>query len=279
MTLTVNDLVDFTYCGKKLSDFGCVIGGLDTSGGLEARDLGNKLNMNPIDLKFLKKQKSVWPTYDDMLSANISIIKDTCHGELPFFTQAEAAAIIRWLNQPKYREFIPEYSRNDWMVNSHYYVTFNIQPLATGSSVYGFSLEMNSNAPFGYYDKVELTNDAPTLTVEDISDEQGYQYPIVELTALTDGVIVLNNSLDNRYTLIDNCVAGEVITLDGEKGSIKSSVNHEKLYSDFNYFYPRIINTMSDAGVDSRENFYKVRANAANITKFEYTPICKIEFV
>ena len=278
MTIKMNDLVDFTYCGKKLSDFSCIIGGVTANTGIEAMDLGNKLNMNPIALPFLKKQKSVYPTYDDMLTATISIIKDPCEGSL-YFTQAEAKAILRWLNQPVYREFVPEYSDENWMVSTHYYVTFNVQPLVNGSNVCGFSLEMNSNAPFGYYDKVEITNNTSSLVVNDTSDEQGYQYPIVELTVTTDGTVVLLNSADNRYTLVDNCVAGEVLTFDGEKGIITSSEEHEKLYSDFNYFYPRIVNSMNDDGSDLRTNTYTIRGGAANITKFEYTPICKIEFV
>ena len=278
MTIQTNDLTDFTYCGKKLSDFSCVIGGVTVNAGIDAVSLGNQINLNPINLPFLKKQKSVYPTYDDMLESTISIIKDPCLNA-PIFTQAEARAIMRWLNQPTYREFIPEYSSNDWMINSHYYVTFNVQPLVGGSDVYGFSLEMKSNAPFGYYDRVVITNNTTTLSVEDTSDEQGYQYPIVELTVLTAGTVVLQNEADTRYTLIDNCVVGEVLTLNGEKGTITSSELHDKLYSDFNYFYPRIINSMNDSGVDSRTNNYKVRANTANITRFEYSPICKIEFV
>lgn len=278
MIIQTNDLIDFVYCGKKLSDFSCVIGGLTVNGGIDAVNLGNQLNLNPINLPFLKKQKSVYPTYDDMLESTISIIKNPCLNS-PIFTQAEARAIIRWLNQPAYREFIPEYSNESWMVKTHYYVTFNVQPLVGGSDVYGFSLEMKSNAPFGYYDKVSLSNNSPTLSVEDISDEQGYQYPIVELTVTMAGTVVLQNTIDTRYTLIDNCVAGEVITLDGEKGMINSSENHDKLYSDFNYFYPRIINSMDENGNDLRINNYKVRSNVANITKFEYSPICKIEFV
>lgn len=279
MTIQTNNLTDFTYCGKKLSDFSCVIGGITVNDGLDVVDIGNKLNMNPINLPFLKKQKSVYPTYDDMLESTISIIKNTCNGDSPIFTHAEAKEIMRWLNQPAYREFIPEYSSVDWMVNSHYYVTFNVQPLVNGSDVYGFSLEMKSNAPFGYYDRVVINNDAPTLSVEDVSDEQGYQYPIVELTVLTAGTVVLQNDMDSRYTLVDNCVVGEVLTFDGEKGVITSSEDHNGLYSDFNYFYPRILNNMSEAGIDNRINNYKTRANAANITRFEYSPICKIEFV
>jgi len=279
MTITVNDLIDFTYCGKKLSDFGCVIGGVDTSGGLDTTDIGNKLNLNPIDLPFLKKQKSVWPTYDEMLGATISIIKDPCQNE-PFFTHTEARDIVRWLNQPKYREFIPEYTRPDWDIRAHYHVTFNIQALTVGSSVSGFSLEMISDAPFGYYDEITIDNNSPTLTLNDISDEQGYIYPTVKLEVVTAGAIVLSNSMESRHTVIDNCEVGEIITLDGERGIITSeNADHKTLFNDFNYIYPRVLNSMNDDGTDSRQNVYTTKTNAALIKELKYSPICKIHFV
>ena len=278
MTVEVNDLRDFTYCGKKLSDFHCVIGGLST-GGLDTTDIGNKLNMNAVNLPFLKKQKSVWATYDDMLTSTISIIKDPCLNE-PFFTHSEAIAIMRWLNQPKYREFIPEYSRDDWQTTVHYNVTFNVQALTVGSSVCGFSLEMESSAPFGYYDEVVISNNAPTLTMTDTSDEQGYIYPIVKLEVVTAGAVVLSNSAEARHTIIDNCEVGEIITLDGERGFITSeNADHATLFNDFNYFYPRVWNSMDDQGNDIRQNVFTVRVNAANIIELKYSPICKIEFV
>lgn len=279
MTVEINDLRDFTYCGKKLSDFNCVIGGLSTGGGLDTIDVGNKLNMNAVNLPFLKKQKSVWATYDDMLTSTISIIKDPCLNE-PFFTHGEAIAIMRWLNQPKYRDFIPEYSRADWQTTVHYNVTFNVQALTVGSSVCGFSLEMESSAPFGYYDEVVIDNDSPTLTLNDISDEQGYIYPIVKLEVVTAGAIVLSNTMESRHTVIDNCEVGEIITLDGEKGIITSeNAEHKTLFNDFNYIYPRVINSMNDDGTDNRQNVYTTKTNAALIKELKYSPICKIHFV
>lgn len=278
MTIEVNDLVDFTYCGKKLSDYGCVVGGL-SAGGLDTTDIGNKLNMNAVGLPFLKKQKSVYPTYDDMLKSTITIIKDPCNVD-PFFTHPEAVEIMRWLNQPKYREFIPEYSRLEWDAHVHYYVTFNVQALTVGSSITGFSLEMESNAPFGYYDPVDITNNTSTLTINDMSDEQGYVYPIMKIEVVSAGNIVITNTMEKRYTVIDNCEVGEIITLDGEKGSIVSeNAQHKTLYNDFNYFYPRIWNKMDDNGLDSRENIFAVKADAALIKEVIYAPICKIYFV
>ena len=48
--------------------------------------------------------------------------------------------------------------------------------------------------------------------------------------------------LDDQHILVKNCVAGELLTFDGEHLIIQSNKGHIRLYSDFNYNFPRLIN-------------------------------------
>lgn len=280
MSTIANDFIDFSYCGHTLSEYHGFIGEINGTAGVAPVEIGSVLSLNPVELKPIKKRKSVVATYDSYVEKQFSFFKNICEGDSSgFFSRSEVTEIIRWLNQPRYEKFTPIYTDPTWPTVS-YWATFNVQPIIYLGNVIGFQLDMTTNAPFGYYDEVTVTG-TDTLTIEDMSDEQGFIYPKCTITINTDGHLILFNSKDsNEKTIISNCVAGETFTLNGETGTIYLSPfsQHENLQDDFNYVFPKIYNVMSDIGIDDRINVFTTNLQDTQIT-MKYRPISKFGLI
>jgi len=276
MSTIANDFIDFSYCGHTLSEYDGIIGDINGGDGVSPIDIGNVLNLNPVELKPLKKRKSVVATYDSYVEKQFSFFKNLCSGS-DHYTREEVSEIIRWLNQPRYERFTPVYTDTTFP-DVHYFATFNVQPIIYIGNVIGFQVNMTTNAPFGYYDEVTLT-DTDSLTIVDTSDEQGFIYPVCSITAASDGHLILTNNRDsNNRTIIANCQQGETITVDGEHGTITTSEPHVNLYNDFNYVFPKIWNRMESDGTDNVTNVFSVNDSGATIS-MTYAPISKFGLI
>lgn len=276
MSVIANDFIDFYYCGHTLSEYNGIIGDINGSSAGDPVDIGSVLSFNPVELKPLKKRKSVYTTYDDYVEKQFSFFKNPCSG-LSYYSRGEVAEIIRWLNQPRYERFVPMYTDTAWPV-VHYYASFNVQPITYQGNVIGFQLNMTTNAPFGYYEEVTFSA-VDTLEIEDTSDEQGFIYPTCSIEMSHNGHIILTNSRDiDNKTIISNCVSGEIITLNGERGTITSSKTHSNLYDDFNYVFPKIWNKMESDGTNHRLNIFSANRSDTNIT-ITYEPISKFGLI
>ncbi len=274
----MNEFEDFEYCGKRLSDFGSMLGNIGGVGGTQDLNGGNKLNFIDVNTPYLKRFKNVTSRYDECLERTYYIIKKPCDISQGSYTMQECNAIMRWLNQQSYKKFRPIYSDYEWQ-EVYYRASFNIDPIVFEDEVIGFTLTMKTDAPFGYYPDVERSGSCP-FTIEDISDEIGYIYPVVEITsasALAE-LRLINNRDTEHYTSILNVAAGETIYLNGNNKSISSNISHAELFQDFNYNFPKLINTMSNDGVDDRENVFTATNGTSVVSatiKVSYTPICK----
>ena len=276
MSAIANDFIDFYYCGHTLSEYNGFIGDINGGGVGDPVEIGSVLSLNPVELKPLKKRKSVYATYDDYVEKQFSFFKKPCGG-LSYYSRGEVAEIIRWLNQPKYERFVPMYTYTAWTV-VHYYATFNVHPIIYQGNVIGFQLNMSTNAPFGYYEEVSVSGES-ILELEDTSDEQGFIYPTCTIEVSHNGHVILTNNRepDNR-TVVSNCVSGETITLNGETGTIASSGLHPNLCDDFNYVFPKIWNKMESDGTNHRLNIFSTNRSNTNIT-ITYEPISKFGLI
>ena len=45
------NFTDFEYNGRRLSEFGCIICCINSGGGLETKDIGNKITFNKLNFK------------------------------------------------------------------------------------------------------------------------------------------------------------------------------------------------------------------------------------
>lgn len=281
--------VDFEYNGYKLSDFGCMVCTFNNSG-LETVSVGSKMTLNTLKNKSTNKFKLLSTDYDEPFTKKIQVCKHPNHqinGGSEYFTDMQVARMIRWLNKKSYHKFKPIHEDDSDNVNVFYVGTFNVSILKLGDKTLGLELDFTADAPFGYYASLDYDMDFSDITTQhaiyDISDEIGYIYPHeLTITVLEDGDLEIMNSQETKYVVIKNCVAGEVITLDGENKIITSDKSHTTLHNDFNYNFIKIINTWGD-----NEDYYsdgkdvEVNVNVFTVSlpctiSLSYTPICKM---
>lgn len=280
---------DFEFNGQRASDFGCMVGSFNAAG-LETTSVGSNLSLNTVNKTMVNEFDIMSTKYDEPFSKTFQIVKHTCdnyNGGTNYMDEALVAQLIRWLNKKKYRKFKMLYS--DGKCSDMYFKgTFpSIQMLTLGEEVVGLEVTFQANAPFGYYEPLEFYMEFPNVETEfmiyDTSDEEGYIYPSkVEITILQDGDLEIYNSMETKRTIIQNCIAGETITLDGANKIIQSDVAHQNLPNDFNYTFVRIMNKCGecedyysvDNEEDERENIFTVSL-PCNIY-LSYSPICKM---
>ena len=270
--------IDFEYDDKRLSDYGCIVCHINSSADLNTVNIGSQITFNTINRIQQNKFKIMSTQYTEAYTTTFEIGKFNCNNrDDSVFSQEEISELMKWLNKKRYKKFKMIYKDAECS-NIYYMGTFNVQLITHAGNVIGLELTLQTDAPFGYYEPVEYVMDLDKdkeFSVYDMSDETGYIYPhIVKITCLKDGDLEICNksSEGKRYTIINKCVCDEEIILDGENKIITSSVNHSKLYNDFNYNYIRISN---DDG--NTENTFSASLPCRVV--FTYSPICKMGIV
>lgn len=250
---------DFVYDGVALSDFNFVIANFD-QGGLETRDTGSQISLNLVSNNYGKRYYLTGSTYDSCITCTFQICKNPDKYTMSemAITSDEYRDIVRWLNRREFckMQFISCADDEEFKEMPYYNATFNVSKLVLAETVYGIELTMQTDSPFGYFDtKVNTltTSNSTLVTVDGVqyykyimtdgSDEIGYSYPDVVITIQSDGKYILKNVEFGTSTEIDNCTAGEVITMHGETHIIESSLSSHNIAKDFNFEFLRIGNT------------------------------------
>ena len=89
----------------------------------------------------------------------------------------------------------------------------------------------------------------------------------MEVEILESGILTIHNDLENRTMQINNCIAGERITLDYP--IISSSISSHKIQDDFNWNWFRIYNTFQNS-----QNILTISIPCT--IKIKYSPIVKV---
>lgn len=263
-------VTDFEYDGLLLSDFGCIMCSFESTG-LETVINGSNITFNTSPILNGSKHILTDVKYDECLTTTFEICKNPCNVEEQedlIFTVDEVANITRWLNR---KEFLKFKLVKEGYENIYFDGSFNVSRKLLGSDVIGFELELITDRPFAQYETVKKTfkiKDYNQMEIfKDISDEIGYIYPKVEITCNAGGNLIIHNAIENRDTIIKNCVPGEVITMDYP--IISSSRTSHQIQNDFNYNFFRIANTYKERG-------NKIKFSIPCIMKIEYQPIRKV---
>lgn len=115
-----------------------------------------------------------------------------------------------------------------------------------------------------YYVYIKEENVA---SINDTSYEEGYIYPFTEITALEDGDLKIYSVLEDRDTIVNNCITDEVITMDYP--IIQSSLLSHSIQNDFNWNFFRVANTYENSRNDL------ITSIPCEI-KIRYSPIVKV---
>lgn len=246
-------IVDFEYAGERLSDFGLIIASVDGSSGSDVLEWANQLESQTIRNKISGKSYSTSASYSDDYTVTFQIIKYSCNsGNIQYISDTEWRYLERWLNRKGNLRFTP-ISDNTEFCGYHFYGSFNISPIKIDGDIIGAELTFNSNAPYGFGDTVSIDVNSTSMEVYSNSDELGLLPIKMTIKPSKAGNLTITNSLMNEYepqkasTIIKNCIANEIISLDSEHLIITSSnASHSKLYNDFNYVYPQLYTDYTD---------------------------------
>lgn len=266
-------MVDFSFGNDKLSDYGCMVASITTSFS-DSSPIGSKISFETLKSKITNKNKIASVTYEDPSEITFDICKKNCDGNNTIsFSDSDISLLSRWLNSKTYEKFKPIYDDASY-ADVYFHGTFtSLSAISVGKDVVGMTLTFTPNSPFGYEDEkeiyVSIDSSSSNFTFYNDSDEVGYLYPtLFEITFKEDCDLTIINSLDAKNTVIKNCKNGEIITMDCENKVITSSKSHVSLYNDFNYNFPRFVNTLEEC-----ENTLNVSALCK--IRIVYSPIRK----
>ena len=277
------NFTDFEYNGRRLSEFGCIICCINSGGGLETKDIGNKITFNKLNFKGknnAQRFKLADTTYEEAFTTTFEIAKYNCNNVNDnYMSDEEARTLVKWLNQKTFHKFKMIYTDGQFS-NIYYNGSFNIQMIVLGEKILGLSLTFESESPYGFYEPIiynmDFSGDNKEFCIYDSSDESGFIYPEVKIEILEDGNLTLSNSMSEEKTVISGCTVGEIITLDGNNKLISSNKRDSTISNYFNYNFPKVIN--------KNDEFYSEEEYAKNVyatnlkcnISLSYSPIAKI---
>ena len=237
----------FTYDGISLKDFN---DGKYILGYFSADDTPKEgqRTYNKTSLFMGLEQPFVYSNYEETITFTLGIIKNPCATDESEITIKEMEELKRWLCRPAPHSFKiddPKYEDIFWEG------TFQIEEDITGSRRTGVVLTFESTRPYALQEDVILMGDTEaedSIIILDESVEIGYIYPDMVITCKESGDLTINNSFDNRQTIIKNCEQDETITFSKYLQVTSSSESHD-IANDFNYKFLRIGNNF-----DTQEN-------------------------
>lgn len=235
---------DFTFCNKKLSDFGFIIANFDSSSD-EDVSCGN---VELITARPPMSSKNIihGVSYGEPIKLVFQIVKFdyvTCTCSSEPVTDKEYEDLMRWLVKTNYNYI--NFDDGDVYFN----VTMSVTAKKIGGHIRGFEITATNDSVYSYSQEYSTEFTSGVSTFVDESSVIGYTYPEkFVITALADGDVNLG-VVGDVGILIEDCVAGEVLVMDCEHKIITSSVPSHDLSSCFNFVFFRFSN--SD---ETREN-------------------------
>lgn len=278
--------IDFEYDGLSLSQFGYVIGSIDTTSGVVEATAGSELTFNLVSANRGSTSYHISSKYESYLETEIDIIKSNCESDSYIISQKEFRNLMRWLNRKDFHtlNFIGDIDLNGDDVGYeiiYYEASFNCSKLLLNGEIVGVKLKIQTNAPYGFAKEVDETynlvvpsgGDSANFQFKDTSDEIGEIYPTIIITPSASGTLVIKNTTyDNEYAIIvKNCSSGETITIDNEHQIVTTDNNSHNVTDDFNYHWFRLVNTYND-----RTN--NISCSLPCSFEIKYKPIIKYGF-
>ncbi|WP_346961240.1 phage tail domain-containing protein [Clostridium sp.] len=265
-------VVNFEYNNELLSDYNLIVCNFDGSSGFNTIDIGNKVVINKVKAPKSNKYKSIGYKYEEAFTMDFQVGKIDCDTGNNIISEEEINSIVRWLNRKIYAKLKIIYDDGSYS-NIYYNGIFNVELIKLGDDAVGLNLTFESDSPFAYMEEISYTGELSNLkklTIHDISDETGYIYANTKIECLESGNYFIDNDFDYNRIIINNCSAGEIITLDGENKIISTNLpSHSSLPNDFNYNFLRVVNNYNNVG-----NIYS--SNLKCKITIIYSPIRKV---
>lgn len=223
--------------------------GDNSNGGIDVNIMTDKSSSN-------YKQLLLGVDYNKPLSFNL-----TLHREEPI-SRTELSVIQNWLfGHNTYKKL--QIVQSD--MNQIFYMCILNSPklIQSGNKLHGIGFQVVCDSPFAYENEVTTTITS-SGNITNTSDHWDYVYPYVEIVPSGSAVTIKNVTDNNRVTIIEKCVANEIIKLDGNTGIVTSS-RDVNILDNFNKRFIRLlpnVNSFTLSGVKS--------------LKIKYCPIRKV---
>lgn len=180
--------------------------------------------------------------YEEPLTFTFDVIKDPCKTSNKAFTPTEIQEITNWLMRTDGdKKFVV--LNSDWVSIDYFGTCTNIDLRSVAGEIIGLTITLETNAPFGYSDLKEyklprgIEGGRRGLSAHTSSTEEGKIFVNLEIECTGDGTVYIQDEETGIEFIINNCVNGEIIKVDGETKIITSSVSSHKIYDDFNFQY------------------------------------------
>lgn len=258
---------DFEYDGGKLSDRNFMICQFGSKG-LDTVSNGSQITFNTISTRGGSKHELVSTQYEDCLGTTVQICKNYCNSDIKEISSTEFRGLTKWLSRKKFLKF--KILNEDYM-DLYFEAAFNISRIEIDNKLVGLELEIITNRPFALKEpriiNIKNLDIDGKYSLNDISHEEGYIYPLTEITISENGNLNIYNAIEDRNTYIANCVAGEIITMDYPV--IQSSISSHDIQNDFNWNFFRVANTFDNSRND-------LTISLPCTIKVKYSPIVKV---
>ena len=258
---------DFEFDGLNLSDFGFMICKFGSEG-LQTISNGSTITFNTTPTQNGAKHELTSTVYENCLESVFQICKNPCGTDEREISVDELRTLSRWLNRKGFHKFK---ILSDEYLDIYFEASFNISKIEMDGKLYGLELELKTNRPFALQEpkKIVIKNlvENGEKTIKDASDVEGYIYPEVEITINENGDLSIYNEIEDRTTLVTNCVAGEVIKMNYP--IIESSIENRQIQDDFNWTFFRIAN-------EFRNKINKLVISLPCTIEITYSPAVKV---
>lgn len=261
-------LFDFEYDGILLSDLGFMVCKFNADGSTETISSVSQISFNTVSTLNGSKHELASTKYESCIEATLQICKDHCKNNDIFISIRELRDLRRWLNRKGFYKL--KFMDDDYL-DLYFEASFNVNEIEFNGELCGLELVMRTNRPFALQEPQKITiknlTSAGKKIINDLSDEEGFIYPQMEIKIEQSGDLSIHNDLEDRTMTIKNCIAGEIITLDYP--IIESSIASHKIQEDFNWTFFRIANNF-------RNNRNEITISLPCTINMNYSPIAKV---
>lgn len=263
-------VTDFIFDGQSLSGFGYMLSSFNS---VEDENIEvSSLEFTEIKSPLSDISHKVATSYPSNYTKTIQISKSECENiENPILTNDDVSTITKWLCRKDYKLFKWVDDEDDDEI--FYEVYCKVSKILIFGVCYGLEITITTNRPFGFSREINyIRNLEPNedFEVTVYSDEEGYIYPDIEITVGQAGNLTLTNQIENRNTVVNNCIQNEILTFEGSDIlQISSDNSNHFLATDFNYKFPRLYN-------EYRNSINTLSCNLPCSIKISYRGIRKV---
>lgn len=278
------NILDFTFNGRKLSDFGYICCNFDSSSGTVEVSSGADVTLNQEKPSGSNKFNLYSISYDEQFTLPLSICLNPCANyENMDISVEQARKIQKWLSLRDKKFMLDVIGFED----IYWIGTFTCKQVMLNSSIIGFNLTFTANTPYALQKDKSFNIELSDTLESDIvftSDVYGYINVDYVITVKEAGNLKFDTyyynpntesyTLDREFT-VQNCIADEKIYVKGETQLVTSSRTVHELGKDCNFILPRIVNTYQS---DDEEVRNKIKSNLKCNVQITYNPTAMIGY-